>query len=378
MSSNLTEKDSAARDNSLASKNIGCNSTAAAASCRTALALSMRSESNRRNTTSRLTSELARMRPSAAEPNRISASSSSRRESMRVCEDCDSQARTAAGKASGILLSIVLSMASPLFDDAAKVAETVVPRGDIAAAGGEPQITQHFERAQEQPQGQPAGSDSREALLVEIGRWTLDEAPHQTIVVLCRRLAEQVADLEVSAGVLLKPIRMLVVVDKGQQLIQQARSRHTVAQPRLIGRQHEQHFVDQQLCIIGVVGAAQPQEQVDLVDTGKVPGVCTTIFLPADTVRLVVRPHRIEKPVDIQLVHQPVVESYDIAKRLLRGIKHDVRHGTGDSEMDDTRERIRRALQRKNSARVLVDEQEFIPQRGKALANAGARPIVCR
>jgi hypothetical protein len=30
--------------------------------------------------------------------------------------------------------------------------------------------------------------------------------------------------------------------------------------------------------------------------------------------------------------------------------------------MDDTRERIRRALQRENAARVLVNEQKFIPE----------------
>ena len=107
MSSNFTEKDSAARDISLPSKNIGCNSTAAAASCNTPLALSMRAGSNWRMTTSRLTSELARISPSAAEPNKISASRSSPRHSIRACEACDSHARTAAGNVSGSLLSTI-------------------------------------------------------------------------------------------------------------------------------------------------------------------------------------------------------------------------------------------------------------------------------
>ena len=109
-----------------------------------------------------------------------------------------------------------------------------MPRGDIAAIGGEPKVTQHLERAQQYRQRRPAGSDSFEALLVEIGRGSLDEPPDQTIVVLCRRLPEQIADLEVRARVLLKPIREFMVVGKGQQLIQQAGSRHAVAQPRLI------------------------------------------------------------------------------------------------------------------------------------------------
>ena len=128
----------------------------------------------------------------------------------------------------------------------------------------------------------------------------------------------------------------------------------------------------------GGPGAAQAQQQVDFIDAGKISGVCSAILLAADTIGLVVRPHRVEKPVDVQLLHQPLVEAYDIAERLLRGIEHDVRHGAGDSEMHDTGERIRRALQRQNSARVLVNEQEFIRQRCKALANAGTRPIVRR
>ena len=103
-------------------------------------------------------------------------------------------------------------------------------------------------------------------------------------MVLCRGLPEQVTDLKIRLGVLLEPILLMIIADKREQLIQQAGARHAVAQPRLIGGQHEQHFVDQQLRIVRVVGAAQAEEQVDLVDAGKVPGVGTAILLPADAI----------------------------------------------------------------------------------------------
>ena len=114
-----------------------------------------------------------------------------------------------------------------------------MPRDDIAAFGGQPQVTQHFQRTQQNRQRRTAGSDPLQVVFVEGCCGSLDESPDQAVVVLRRGLPEQVADLEVGTGVLLKPIRMAILTDQRQQLIQQARARHAVAQSRLIGRQHE-------------------------------------------------------------------------------------------------------------------------------------------
>ena len=125
----------------------------------------------------------------------------------------------------------------------------------------------------------------------------------RAVVMLRRGLPEQIAHLEIGPGVLLKPIRSGVLVDKGQQFVQQAGARHAVAQPRLVGRQHEQHLVHQQLRVVRIVGAAQPEQQVDFVDAGEIAGIGAAVFLSTDAIRLVVRPHRVEEPLDVELRH---------------------------------------------------------------------------
>src|SRR5258706_15160051 len=67
-------------------------------------------------------------------------------------------------------------------DDTAKLAEIVMPRADVAAIGGEPQVTQHFERAQQHRQRGSAGGDPFHRLRLELGRGCLHEPPHHTLV----------------------------------------------------------------------------------------------------------------------------------------------------------------------------------------------------
>ncbi len=65
-------------------------------------------------------------------------------------------------------------------------------------------------------------------------------------------------------------------------------------------------------------------------------------------------------------------------QRRLRVLEQDVGDRARNSKLHDPAERVRGTLQAQDAARVLIDEQEFIRERGEALADAGARPIVRR
>ena len=91
-----------------------------------------------------------------------------------------------------------------------------------------------------------------------------------------------------------------MLVDEQQQLVEQAAMRHALPEPRLVGGQHEQHLVDEELRIIGIARAAEAEQQVDLVDAGKIAGIGAAIDLAADAVGLVVGPHAEEEAVDVE------------------------------------------------------------------------------
>src|SRR6185437_3099516 len=197
-------------------------------------------------------------------------------------------------------------------------------------------------------------------LLTEPRRRLLDEAFHQLFVVLGRSFSEEVADPEKRARIALKPGGACMLCQQLEQLIEQAPTRHAILQPRLIRRQHEEHLVDQELSVVRVVRAAEAEQQIDLVDPGEVPSISAAVLLTAHTIGLVVWAYTIEEPLDIEPLHQPGVGSKDLVQGLLRRLEHHIRSRTRDAQMNDARQRIGRALQRKNAARILINEERFV------------------
>src|SRR5918997_705939 len=108
-------------------------------------------------------------------------------------------------------------------------------------------------------------------------------------MVLRGGLAVEVAEFEEGAIAALEPIGARMHGSEAEQLVEQAAMRHAIAKTRLIGGEHEQHLVDEQLRVIGIASAAEAKQQIDLIDAGKIAGIGAAINLAADAVGLVVR-----------------------------------------------------------------------------------------
>ncbi len=161
-----------------------------------------------------------------------------------------------------------------------------------------------------------------------------------------------------------------------QQLVEQAPVGHAVAKPSLVRRQHEEHLVDEETRVIGVARAAEPEQEVDLVDAREVAGVGTAIDLTADVIGFVVGPHAIEEAVDVEIGEEPIVCADDVARPSFAASKRTSATGLDTPSGTIAGERVGGTLKTQNAAGVLVDEQELIRERGEALATACDGEIV--
>ena len=103
------------------------------------------------------------------------------------------------------------------------------------------------------------------------------------------------------------------------------RSAQAVPQALLVLGPHEEHLLDQELRVVRVVPAAEPEQEVDLVDAGEVAGVRPAVLLAPDAVRLVVRPHAVEEAIDVELGEEHVVEAPDVLERVARVVEERLR-----------------------------------------------------
>ena len=83
--------------------------------------------------------------------------------------------------------------------------------------------------------------------------------------------------------------------ERVEELVEEAPAAQAVPQALLVLRGHEEHLLHEELRVVRVVPATQPEQQVDLVDAGEVAGVCAAVLLPPYAVRLVVRAHAVEE-----------------------------------------------------------------------------------
>src|ERR1700678_2548605 len=104
---------------------------------------------------------------------------------------------------------------------------------------GEPQVAQHFERTQQHRQRRTARGDALQALIIQRGGGARNETLHESVVMLSRVTSNQVAHLEISRAILLKPVGPRVLAGEAEQLVEQARAGHALAQTLLVGGNHE-------------------------------------------------------------------------------------------------------------------------------------------
>jgi len=87
-------------------------------------------------------------------------------------------------------------------------------RVEVRPLGRHSIIAQHFQRAHEDGEGRSARGETLQMRSVEIAGWADDEARDELVVVLLRRLREEVADFEEQTRVLLKPIGMRMLIEE--------------------------------------------------------------------------------------------------------------------------------------------------------------------
>ena len=161
-----------------------------------------------------------------------------------------------------------------------------------------------------------------------------------------------------------------------EKLVEEAPPPHAVAQARLIRREHEEHLLDQELRVVRIVAAAEAEEQVDLVDAREVARVRAAILLPADAVRLVVRPHAVEEAVDVELGEQHVVERSHVLERAARVVEQRLGDRMGDPDGRNPHQCVGRAHIGEDPASVVVEEEELVREGREALLTAVPREVV--
>ncbi len=108
-----------------------------------------------------------------------------------------------------------------------------------------------------------------------------------------------------------------------------------------------------------VVGPAQAEQQVDLIDAREVAGIGAAVDILADPVRLVIGPNAVKETVGVQPIEQDLVGGDDVFERLLRRPQQVEGHRVGDAQRQDAHERIGRTLVGEHAARVVVQEEVF-------------------
>ncbi len=110
----------------------------------------------------------------------------------------------------------------------------------------------------------------------------------------------------------------------------------------------------------------------------KSPGVRAAVLLPADPVRLVVRPDAVEEAIDVELGEEHVVERADVLERAPRIVEERLGTGCEIPIGAIAPQRIRRAHVGEDPARVVVEEEELVGERREALLPSVAREVVRR
>ena len=123
--------------------------------------------------------------------------------------------------------------------------------------------------------------------------------------------------------------------DRFEELVEEAPPAHAVAQARLVLGTHEQHLLDEELRVVRVVPAAEPEEQVDLVDAREVAGVRAAVLLAPDAVGLVVGAHAVEEAVDVELGEEHVVEPRHVLERSARVVEERLGDAVRDPDRRD-------------------------------------------
>ena len=183
-----------------------------------------------------------------------------------------------------------------------------MPRRDVGAGRGETQVAKHLECGEEHRKRRAARGDLLETALLEPLRRRLDEPRDELVVVLRGDAPVLRADAQEGRGVASEPLGAGALVDRVEELIEEAPTTQTVAQALLVGGVQEEHLLHEQLRVVRVVPAAEAQQQVDLVDPGEVAGVRSPVFLAPDAIGLVVGTDAVEEAVDVELGEEDVVE----------------------------------------------------------------------
>ena len=183
-----------------------------------------------------------------------------------------------------------------------------MPRRDVVPRRGEAKVAEHLERREEHRQRRTARRHLREVALVQRVRRRRDEPRDELVVVLRGDAAVRLAHADECARVAPEPLPVAALVRRVEELVEEAPPAHAVAQARLVLGTHEQHLLDEELRVVRVVPAAEPEEQVDLVDAREVAGVRAAVLLAPDAVGLVVGAHAVEEAVDVELGEEHVVE----------------------------------------------------------------------
>ena len=157
-----------------------------------------------------------------------------------------------------------------------------------------------------------------EVALVERLRRLLDEPRDELVVVLRGDLAVLLAHAKERRGVALEPLRAAALVERVEELVEEASAPQAVAQALLVLRTHEEHLVDEELRVVRVVPATEAEEQIDLVDAREVARIRAAVLLTTHAVRLVVGPNAVEEAVDVELGEEHVVERPDVLERVAR------------------------------------------------------------
>ena len=188
-----------------------------------------------------------------------------------------------------------------------------------------------------------------EMALVERLRRRLDEPRNELVVVLRRDPAVRLADPEEGGRVPLEPVTAAARLERVEELVEEAPTPHAVPQARLVGREHEEHLVHEELRVVRIVSATEAEQQVDLVDAREVTRIRAPVLRAADAVGLVVGTNAVEEPVDVELGEEDVVEGAHVIEGAARILEQGLGDRVGDAEGRDAGQARPRPVCRRGS-----------------------------